>query len=362
MNDAEAEDLLETMVRIESLSGDEGRLATELARIMNENGFNASVDGAGNTVGVIGSGPVHGVLLGHIDTVPGVVPVERRGRQLYGRGTVDAKGPFAAFIVAAARIAKARPDALRLTVIGCVEEEAPTSRGARFAAEHYPAPDFVVVGEPSGWDAMTIGYKGYLRTRVEFSRAAAHTAHEGDSASALACRAWVEVQRAAEAFNAGRERLFDRIMPALVSIQGGGDGLLETATMEINLRLPPELPPDDALSWLAEIADGADVQGFGGAPAWSGPRTTPLHRAFARGIAGQGGKARYLLKTGTADSNIVAPRWGCPALVYGPGDASLDHTPNEHVDLDEFLRGISVLEQALTTTATSFTDSGFLRA
>ena len=52
------------------------------------------------------------------------------------------------------------------------------------------------------------------------------------------------------------------------------------------------------------------------------------------------GKGRALLKTGTADLNIVAPAWGCPALAYGPGDASLDHTPNEHIHLSEFLKSV----------------------
>jgi LysW-gamma-L-lysine carboxypeptidase len=41
--------------------------------------------------------------------------------------------------------------------------------------------------------------------------------------------------------------------------------------------------------------------------------------------------------------NIVGPAWGCPAVAFGPGDSSLDHTPNEHVSISEYLRGIRVL-------------------
>ena len=37
------------------------------------------------------------VLLGHMDTVPGDIPIRREGDVLYGRGSVDAKGPLAAF-------------------------------------------------------------------------------------------------------------------------------------------------------------------------------------------------------------------------------------------------------------------------
>jgi LysW-gamma-L-lysine carboxypeptidase len=54
-----------------------------------------------------------------------------------------------------------------------------------------------------------------------------------------------------------------------------------------------------------------------------------------------------VLKTGTSDMNVAGPVWGCPILAYGPGDSSLDHTPNEHLHLNEYWRAILVLEQAL---------------
>jgi LysW-gamma-L-lysine carboxypeptidase len=34
-------------------------------------------------------------------------------------------------------------------------------------------------------------------------------------------------------------------------------------------------------------------------------------------------------------------------VAYGPGDASLDHTPHEHIDLDEYHRAIAVLTHVL---------------
>jgi len=47
--------------------------------------------------------------------------------------------------------------------------------------------------------------------------------------------------------------------------------------------------------------------------------------------------------------NVVGPAWGCPIVAYGPGDSSLDHTPEEHIEIKEFRRGINVLTQALQT-------------
>jgi LysW-gamma-L-lysine carboxypeptidase len=45
--------------------------------------------------------------------------------------------------------------------------------------------------------------------------------------------------------------------------------------------------------------------------------------------------------------NVVGPAWNCPILAYGPGDSSLDHTPDEHILIDEYLAGVRVLREAL---------------
>ena len=73
----------------------------------------AFIDAAGNAVGVMGSGPCAVVLLGHIDTVAGEIPVQvvpaegsegGRGEAVFGRGAVDAKGPLACFTDAVASV------------------------------------------------------------------------------------------------------------------------------------------------------------------------------------------------------------------------------------------------------------------
>ena len=45
--------------------------------------------------------------------------------------------------------------------------------------------------------------------------------------------------------------------------------------------------------------------------------------------------------------NVVGPAWECPIVAYGPGDARLDHTPREHIDLTEYHRAIDVLVHVL---------------
>ena len=45
--------------------------------------------------------------------------------------------------------------------------------------------------------------------------------------------------------------------------------------------------------------------------------------------------------------NVVGPIWQCPIVAYGPGDSSLDHTPDEHLVITEYLRAIDVLQCVL---------------
>jgi LysW-gamma-L-lysine carboxypeptidase len=346
ISDAEALDLVEGMVGIPSVSYDEAAVAAWTVEAMGRLGFEARVDEAGNVVGTIGQGPTTGVLLGHIDTVPGHIPVRRAGGRLFGRGSVDAKGCLATFIAAAARAARSGRLRHHVIVIGCVEEEVPSSRGARHVAPRL-RPDWCVVGEPSGWDAITLGYKGFLAADVSFEGPNAHTAHDYPTACELACSAWSLLSSHAQAYNANRPRLFDRLLPALIHMDSGRDGLKQRARLRVSLRLPPDLPPADAEALLATLLPHAEITTEGGIPAWSGPRTTPLHRRFLAALRAHTDHPRSLLKTGTADLNIVAPAWGCPALAYGPGDAALDHGPDEHLVLDEYLKAIAVMEDVL---------------
>ena len=51
------------------------------------------------------------------------------------------------------------------------------------------------------------------------------------------------------------------------------------------------------------------------------------------------------------EQNVVAPVWGTPILAYGPGDSSLDHTPQEHILVSEYERAIEVLAGVLAVLA-----------
>lgn len=346
MNNEQAIDLLERLLRCSSPSGHEQGAVDLLVEQLHALGFEAQVDQAGNAVGRLGHSGPRVCLLGHIDTVPGVVPVRRERGRLYGRGAVDAKGPLVAFVAATARAAQAGTLGCQVEFVACVDEEG-QSRGARHRAS-LPAPDACVIGEPSGWSGITLGYKGVLDVELRRSLPVAHSAGPCPGVAALACRTFVALEQAAQDFDEGADTLYDRLLPHLLGLQLDSDNLNASARLRVRLRLPPQLPPAAAAQWVARHAADWQVSVGQGLPAWDGPRTSPLARQLARAISARGGRPHFQRKTGTADLNLVAPAWGCPSLAYGPGDASLDHTPDEHIELDEFCSGVAVLTHWLT--------------
>jgi [amino group carrier protein]-lysine/ornithine hydrolase len=389
----DAIDLLHGLVAIPSTSRNEAEASAWLVSQMQQLSYDrAFVDAAGNAVGEIGSPQADRtmLLLGHIDTVPGNIPVRieegEAGPLLYGRGSVDAKGPLATFTMAAARIgsAWAHEKNLRIVVVGAVEEEAATSKGARFIADrfdgiHEPKPDACIIGEPSGWQRITLGYKGRLLVELEASQPMAHTAGPDRGVATVAVDFWNWLTAYTDRFNQGREKTFDQLLPSLRDLQTWTDDAMhDWVRARTGTRLPLGFDPNDFVAelgvWAASCVEAASppvalpaigpgdahlvhISGarteiylnlLGYEPAWRSDRSTSLARAFLAGIRSVSDeRPGYLVKTGTSDMNVVGPAWGCPIVAYGPGDSSLDHTPHEHIQLDEYWQAVQVMEETL---------------
>ncbi len=220
-----AVELVHGLVAIPSLSRQEAVAATWLVSQMRAAAFDrAFMDDAGNAVGELGDpdAPRTIVLLGHIDTVPGNIPVRIENDLLYGRGSVDAKGPLATFVAGAARFGPAAAKAanVRVVVVGAVEEEAATSKGARFIAarfngSHERVPNACIIGEPSHWNRVTLGYKGRLLLDLTADQPMAHTAGPDASVATVVVDLWNWVTAHADRVNAGKDKAFDRLSPSL---------------------------------------------------------------------------------------------------------------------------------------------------
>jgi LysW-gamma-L-lysine carboxypeptidase len=353
VRDADAVALLERLVALRSPPGRERAAADALVAAMAATADRAYVDEAGNAVGEWGRGPVNVTFLGHLDTAPGWPPVRCEDGVLYGRGSVDAKGSLCAAVCAVARSRTAWPQALSVRVIGAVEEEAPSSRGARHAMRAYPRPDHLVVCEPSGWDRYTVGYKGALTVTLRGVTEARHGSRDEPSAAELVVDAFAAVRGWVAERNAGVEGIFDRLQLRLVRVSSRSDGLAERCVARLGLRLPPSLPwrrAADALRALP-LPDGVSLAARHGLDACLGDARSELARAFRVAVREAGGSPSPVRKAGTSDWNVVARSWAVPTLAYGPGDSSLDHAPDERLPVADYLRSIEVVSRALQELA-----------
>src|SRR5438876_110518 len=254
-------------------------------------------------------------------------------------------------VLAAAITAVARQPAgagCRFTVIGAVEEEG-SSRGARHLVSRRP-PDQLVILEPSGWDAITLGYKGSLKLRYRLSQPLGHGAGPNESAADRATAFVRRLQDHAATQGKGLGS-FERLDARILRFHADHDGFRDTAAMTLGFRLPPNFDVPSLQQELEQWADGAELRFEYADAAVRAEKNTPVVRAFLKGIRDAGGTPRFKMKTGTSDMNILAPVWGCPTLAYGPGDSKLDHTPDEAMDLDDFARGVDVLTSALNRLA-----------
>ncbi len=348
-----AAQILFDLVSTPSVSGNEHTAATVFAEHARSLGFDAHVDEVNNAIAHRGSDDagIHIVLLGHIDTVPGDIPVRIEDGTLYGRGSVDAKGPLTAMLVAASQATL--PDGVRITVAGAAGEETSGSVGARHIVDQW-SPDACLIGEPSGFVGVTLGYKGRLLVNVFSTCENSHSAGQDSSACDLLHEWWSAVKCHAESFNTEHTRVFDQIQATILGISSSSDGLHQQAHLQAGFRLPPGIDPSVLADQIQSFApDGITMEFEGGEQAYSTGRNDPVVRALSTSIRTHGHTPRPKLKTGTADLNVVGPVWKCPIAAYGPGDSALDHTPNEHLDLQELDQSVEILTTAIETLANS---------
>uniref|UniRef100_UPI0024811731 [LysW]-lysine hydrolase n=1 Tax=Halorubrum sp. F4 TaxID=2989715 RepID=UPI0024811731 len=350
--DTPARKLLYDLVSIPSPSGEEAAAAERLVDFFEANGREAWTDEVGNV-----RAPANDAVLltSHIDTVPGDIPVEvcsapadvddlgasdvqvgEPGEPvLWGRGSVDATGPLVAMAVAAVETG--------VSFAGVVGEET-GSRGARHLVAERDAPDAVVNGEPSGWNGVTLGYRGFLSGTYVNTSESGHSSRPEPNAIQHAIDWWHGVE---EAFTPADPEtpVFEQVTTKPVSVDGGltDDGLAVEAAMDVQLRVPPSRTVDEVHELAeAELSTGSVHWKEPIPPVMESPRTD-LARAFRVAIRGAGGDVRLLRKTGTSDMNLFAAEWDCPMVTYGPGNSELDHAPDERLPLSELDRATTVL-------------------
>lgn len=335
--------LLKTMVEIYSPSGEEAELVDFLQPEMTSLGFRTSRDQVGNLVGRIGEGGTEVLLLGHLDTVEGMVPVGEENGNLQGRGTVDAKSALANFIGTSSQFAGSSD--LEIIVIGVVEEET-SSKGA-YQISDTLSPDYVVIGEPSKWNGITLGYRGSVE--VSYYLESPKT-HRGEGSPLPSEEAVLFYRKLSDRFNPDSSG-FNSTEVRLAEIRTQNDPFRDVVKMTLDVRTSTGFQWPEFDQFITSHKGQAKVNMSRHVPPVKSSKRNRLVSSFLTAIRNSGGEPKFKLKTGTSDMNILAENWEVPMIAYGPGDSSLDHTPNEHLNLEELSLAQEVLTKALSKLA-----------
>ena len=351
-------ELLRDTLELYSPSRSEATLANLIRdKCVNELGFEqVNIDNVGNIIAIKGNGKPSILLCGHMDTVPGPVPVRIEDGYIYGRGASDAKSPLVAMLLAASEFPKQSG-----TVIfaGVVDEEG-NATGVKQLVKSKMGVDYAVFGEPSGVDNITVAYKGRLAIRL--------TCDVGDSAHASA--PWLaknSIEEMYDFWNAIKTDISKKgteenntksISCSLTEITGGSSHNVtpRKCKVTIDIRVPTLTTCDKVLGTVEDIIKRvAEKKGISATyriedktEPFEADHTSPLVRALLLAVLDVRNKRPMLLrKTGTGDMNVLGHSFKIPVITYGPGDPHASHTSNERVNIDEYVASIEVYKRAL---------------
>jgi len=333
--------LVEKLVRVPSVSGLESKVVNLFVDEMSRLGFETKVDKVGNAIGSMGKGSTLIYLIGHIDTVEGDIPVRIEKNLLFGRGSVDAKGCLSAFAEAVGK-SKNLLNNITFKVIGCVAEET-DSKGCLHIINSFKEPNYIIIGEPSGWNGITLGYKGCFNIFYEQRVSISHSGSADKTSGELAVNFYNYLNNYTK--DIGVE--FNKLSFRLLDINTFFDGTHSTVKMKINVRTPSNFNFEEFSNSLNQNFDSSIFKITDLISPIITSKRNRLVSSFLNSIRNNDGIPSFKYKTGTSDMNIVA-LWNCPILAYGPGDSSLDHTPNEHLSLDEYDKSINVLTKVFS--------------
>ena len=321
--------LFRDIVDIESVSGDEARLADAVETALRGRPHLDVVRDGDTVVARTRLGRPERVLVaGHLDTVPvaGNLPSQVVGEVVFGRGTADMKGGVAVMLALAVALEAPSRD---LTWIFYDHEEVAAEENSltRLAAEHpeWLAADFAVLMEPTS-ARVEGGCQGTLRVALTTHGRAAHSGRSwlGHNAIHDAADVLTRLQR-----YGAREVEVDGLVYReglnAVGISGGiaGNVIPDRCTVTVNFRFAPDRSEAEALAHCREVFAGHDLVVVDSAPGARPGLDRPTAQDFLAAVGGEPSA-----KFGWTDVARFSAL-GVPAVNYGPADPGTAHADDE---------------------------------
>jgi putative selenium metabolism hydrolase len=360
-------DFLRRLIQTPSLPGREERVAALVTDEMRRLGFDeVGADEAGNVIGLVrGRGRAPAMMfnthLDHVDVGDEArwphppYGAELHDGRVWGRGAVDIKGPLAAQVHAVGALVQegVRPDG-DVYVTSVVQEEV-GGFGARHLVSHL-TPPLVIVGEPSG-NQLRRGHRGRTELEVHVTGRSVHASVPELGRNPLQVVAEIIRALARLPMRSDPELGVSSVATTMIRTDQTSTNVVPgEAWLTCDWRSVPGESSADVQRTLREIAEAARFEGTevevtipasrartytGRNAAWpthhpafllavDDPALLAAARVIGDAIGPRGPAAVWRFAT---DGGHFAAA-GQTVVGFGPGDETLAHTVNEHLEID----------------------------
>lgn len=365
---------LREMIAIPSESAGERDVEARAAAEMRRVGFDeVRIDGLGNVLGRVGSGPVVVAIDGHIDTVGVGDPStwtrdpyrgELRDGIIFGRGASDQEGGIAA-AVHGARIAKELGllDGVQVWVSATVmEEDCDGLCWQYILKEGVLKPDVVVITEPTNLGVYR-GHRGRMEMEVRTQGLSCHGSAPERGVNAVYKMAPIvaDIERLNERLAGGADPFLGKGTVTISEIRSTSPSLCAVAdscTIHLDRRLTRGETLERAVAEVEALEGvkraGATVtvldyarEAYTGLtyptkkyyPTWVMEETAPAVRAAVAAATGALGRAPVVDKW-TFSTNGIATcgMFGVPTVGFGPADEVHAHSPEDQCPVEHLVR------------------------
>jgi len=299
-----------------------------------------------NILGYIGEGYPTVAIISHMDVVPPgggwdfdpFSPQIKEGK-IFGRGTIDNKGPYAASWMGIKALLEAGLPLKGTVVLGAVaDEERGSHQGMEYLLKKGFSPNFCIIPDGGKIDKIIIGEKGRLEVRLQAKGKSCHASEPEKGENAIYKMAQYLTYLKEAKFKGEYHHLFDPPTINVGEIRGGEapNVVPDNCTATLDIRYPLGMKKEDILHELNFSASkfGVEVKesNFSAEPHLLDYKN-PLVDIFKK-VAEE---FKIDLKMGTVGGITLAKNLyfkKIPSVVHSPSRNSVAHQANEYVEIE----------------------------
>lgn len=356
-------------------SGQEGDVIARIRKEMEVIGYQEiRVDGLGNLMGRLGSGPRTLVLDGHCD----VVDIGNRDNwevdpaggeiidgELYGRGSCDQKGGLCC-AVSAGRLLKeiGIPDDVTLWVVASVMEEDCEGLAWKYLIEEDQfTPEAVLITEPTNLNLYR-GHRGRLEMKVRTDGVSSHGSAPERGDNAIYKMAAIIQEIAALHPQLTHDDFLGKGSITVTDVRSTAPSLCAVAdscTIHLDRRLTAGETIDSALeeirnlpafisakakAWVPDYTvpsyTGLEYGMQSYFPTWVLEKTHPVLQAASESYQHLFGQSPKVDKWTFSTNGVgIMGLYGIPTIGFGPGNEVYAHAPNERIPVDHLHKAVA---------------------